>query len=200
METNYTIQVVLFALAFFLVYQILNNKETSQENLDAIPNASITTYGPVNSSGTGAPVSTGAPSAAITGKDVPSPLTSVEETLLAAAPPKLSSSFGEENVFAPTPVDMDALFDRKTSLDPSELIPKVQDSELYAGLQPDPRLNQNFLNNRWSLGIETSISKRNPVHDIRGVPPNPIAAGFTAIWNAPTILPDVHRKSICDVS
>ena len=226
MENNSLIHLGLFLLTFVIIYKIIY-KDSSHENLDSIDNtmyasgaqlpasvltpSTAITVSPANAmtsdqlastnlSTSGAPVVTSVPSGSITGANVPSPLTSVEETLLAAAPPNLpsSTSVGTDNLFAPTPVDMDALFSRNDTLDPADLIPKVNDSELYSGLQPDPRLNQNFLNNRWSLGIDTSISKRSPIYDIRGALPNPISA--SVLFNAPTIIPDVNRRGICDVS
>ncbi len=146
------------------------------------------------------PVATDTPSAALTAGKVPSALTSVDNTLVAAAPTGIDSSVTVpgESIFAPEPSDFDALFEKKTVLDPSDLIPKNADVELYGGFKPDPNLDQNFLQNRWSLGIDTSVTKHNFINDLRGAYPNPITN--TGIFNLPTQLPDLHRKSLGDIS
>ena len=221
MDNNNLLQIALIVLGFFVMMKIMN-QDSSEEHMDTLlttPNyggdvitsAAITPVA-ANSLNTeqlaatslatsAPPVVTSAPSAAITGANIPAPLTSVEETLLAAAPPQLpAGALGTENVFSPTPVDMDSLFARHSN-DPSDLIPPVDaNAEIFSGMAPNPAMNQNFLNNRWSLGIDTSVSKRNPINDLRGMPPNPIAAGFTALFNAPVTMVDVHRKSLCDIS
>jgi hypothetical protein len=128
----------------------------------------------------------------------PLPLSSTEETLMAAAPPTLpgESTASSSNVEA---VDPDFLFGKRDALEPADLIPKVQDAELYAGLQPDPKLNQNFLQNRWSMGIDVSKPKRGFVNDLRGVPTPPVLA-IVSPWNQSTQVPDLYRKSLGDIS
>lgn len=140
------------------------------------PSAAISTTVPVpanslvtpelaatSSSASAIPVVTSAPSAAIS-TTIPAPLTSVEEELVAAAPKVLPGDelLGKQNanVFAPEP-SLDSMFGKRSFLDPSDLIPKgPPDAELYGGLVPDPT-NQNFLTNRWSLGIDSSIGRYN---------------------------------------
>ncbi|KAJ3280869.1 hypothetical protein HK104_000352 [Borealophlyctis nickersoniae] len=148
------------------------------------------------------PVVTAAPSAAISGAKIPAALTSVEETLLAAAPPTVTnaevSTKANQNIFAPEPTDLDAMFGRRAALDPAELIPKSQDVELYRNLVPDPKLNQNFLQNRWSLGIAVSKPKRGFINDLHGAAPNPVAV--VSPWGQPTQFPDLYRKSLGEIS
>jgi hypothetical protein len=145
------------------------------------------------------PVSTSTPSSALTNV---SALTSVDETLLAAAPPRLPGDEVKtvnQNIFAPAPSDLDAMFGRRGNLDPTDLIPKVQDAELYAGIKPDPKLNQNFLQNRWSLGIMTDKNSYNMVNDLRGAPPPP-PMSITGVFNQPVKFPDLYRRSLADIS
>jgi len=149
------------------------------------------------------PIVTAAPSAAISGGNIPSALTSVEETLLAAAPPTLPNEITtakpNQNIFAPEPTDLDEMFGRRSTLDPAELIPKTQDAELYGGLKPDPKLNQNFLQNRWSAGIQTSSnSKGRVINDLRGV----LTVPFSVVspFNQTTQFPDLYRKSLADIT
>lgn len=232
MLDNKLIQIALVFLAFYVILQMMNG-QVSQEHLDTvvqvespglaqtkvqieqpvtsavsntIPAAANSLVTPelaaTSSSASAIPVVTSAPSAAITNK-IPSPLTSVEEDLVAAAPEVLPQDILEgkqnANIFAPEATDLDALFGKRAYVDPADLIPKTQDSELYGGLAPDPRLAQNFLQNRWSMGIETATSKRNPVLDLRGVPyPPPVAT--VSPWNQSSRFPDLYRKSIADVT
>ncbi len=148
------------------------------------------------------PVVTSAPSASITGGNIPSALTSVEETLLAAAPKPLTAAetqvTANQNIFAPEPVDLDSMFGRRSQIDPADLIPKVQDAELYGGIQPDPKLNQNFLQNRWSYGIDVSKPKRGFINDLRGAPSAPSIAVISP-FNQPTQMMDLYRKSLAEI-
>lgn len=144
------------------------------------------------------PVVTSAPSAALSSGKVPSPLTSVQETLLAAAPPVLPAVQEEKDVFAPDAIDVDEMFSKRTTLDPSDLIPKTQDAELYSGLQLDPAMNQNFLQNRWSLGIDASAPKRNFSNDLRGAHAVPLAV--ISPFGQPTQMPDLYRKTLGEIS
>jgi len=147
------------------------------------------------------PVVTSAPSAAIS-TTVPSPLTSVEEDLVAAAPQVLPGDnlAGKQNanVFAPEPTDLEALFGKRDVLDPSDLIPKVQDAELYGGIVPDASMNNQFLTNRWSMGIDVSKNSRNFINDLRGAYANPLAT--VSPWQNPTQFPDLYRKSLGEIS
>lgn len=102
------------------------------------------------------------------------------------------------DIFTAQAADFDALFATKTILNPTELIPKTPDTELYAGIQPDPKLNQNFLQNRWSLGIDVSKPKRGYINDLRGQSAVPITV--TSIWNNPTIFPDLYNKNLGEIS
>lgn len=147
-------------------------------------------------------VVTAAPSAALNTGKQPSALTSVEETLLAAAPKPIAGEMAASpdmgNVFAAEPTDLESLFGRRGAMNPADLIVKNQDAELYGGIQPDPKMNQNFLMNRFSMGIDVSKPKKGTiVNDLRGAPPPP--AIMSAIWNAPTVMPDLYRKSLADV-
>lgn len=160
----------------------------------------------VSSTASAKPVVTSAPSAAITGTGaVPQPLTSVEEEVVAAAPkmtaPQTTSSVAlNQNLFAPEPSDLDALFARgRTQLDPSELIPKVQEAEIYGNIVPDPKFDSKFLSNRFSMGIESKTSGQ-AINDLRGVPSNIPPLQNLSPWNMPTQIMDVHRRSLCDVS
>jgi hypothetical protein len=148
------------------------------------------------------PVTTSAPSAAITGGPTPHALTSVEETLLAAAPKSVSD---EANVvranqltFAPEPTDLDSMFSRRGYTDPADLIPKNPDATLYGGFQPDPKLNQNFLQNRFSLGIDASVGSKIYINDLRGSPAVPLSV--VSPWQQPTVFPDLMRKGLGEVS
>jgi hypothetical protein len=145
------------------------------------------------------PFVTSAPSAAISGSNIPSALTSVEE---AAAPAPLTMAetqvTANQNIFAPEPTDLDAMFGRRSQIDPADLIPKVQDAELYGGIQPDPKFNQNFLQNRWSHGIDVSKPKRGFVNDLRGSPPMPQLSVISPFMQ-PTQMPDLYRKSLAEI-
>ena len=148
------------------------------------------------------PVVTGSPSAAITGGNIPSPVSASQGTLMAAAPPSLTSAetvaLSNQNVFAPEPTDLDSLFGKRSQLDPADLIPKNQDAELYGNFAPDPKLNQNFLQNRWSLGIDVSKPKRGFVNDLRGQP-SAIPLAVISPFNQPTQSMDLYRKSLADI-
>lgn len=230
MLDNKLVQIALVCLAFYVILQIMNG-QVSQEHMDTVvqmpggvtveapassvvkisqPSAISTTV-PANSlvtpelSGTGTasavPVVTSSPSAAIS-TTVPSPLTSVSEDLLAAAPNVLPGDdrMGKQNanIFAPEPTDLDELFGKRGFVDPSDLIPKVQDAELYGGLAPDPNLAQNFLQNRWSMGIDVSKPKRGFMNDLRGMKYVPPVATVSP-WQQPTQFPDLYRKSLGDI-
>ncbi len=189
----------------------MSKANTDQEHLDSVfvngdgtyptstalnPSSAVIPAGSVGV--VGSTMASNTASAALLAANVPAPLTSSAETLLAAAPAPLPAGTSTANVFSqPQPVDMDSLFER-TNLDPQDLIPKTEPGNLFSEFAPDP--NQNFLNNRWSLGLETSVSKRSPILDLRGQPAVPISAGFNVLWNAPTIMPDVNRRSLCDIS
>jgi hypothetical protein len=157
---------------------------------------------PVALDGTNA---TGQPVVNITGTaltntaSAPLPMASTEESLHAAAPAALPGESVADFSKTVEAVDPDFLFGRRTALDPSELIPKVADSELYAGLKPDPKLNQSFLQNRWSLGIDVSKPKRGFVNDLRGAPAPP-SISIVSPWGNSSTLPDLQRRSIADVS
>lgn len=129
----------------------------------------------------------------------PLPMASTEETLHAAAPTALPGESVADFSKTVQAVDPDFLFGRRTALDPAELIPKVADSELYAGLKPDPKLNQSFLQNRWSLGIDVSKPKRGFVNDLRGSPAPP-SISIVSPWGNSSTLPDLQRRSLADIS
>lgn len=127
----------------------------------------------------------------------PAPLTAVEEQLLASAP--TGSGMLESGIFDPQPVDYDEIFDRRDDLDPSELIPKADVSDLYGDIKEDPRFAGNFLTNAFQLGIETSGAKRSFVHDLRGA--IPIQQSIVSPWlNSTRLGPDLTRKSLGDIS
>lgn len=115
-----------------------------------------------------------------------------------AQPSGTSTLADTSDLFSVEPTNLDALFGHKTLLNPSELIPKTKDAELYADLKPDPKMDQNFLQNRWSLGIDVSKPKRGYSNDLRGNVYPPITMSW--IFNAPTTFPDLHRKSLAEVS
>lgn len=84
-------------------------------------------------------------------------------------------------------------------ISPQELIPPPMNNDLYGDLQPDANLAQNFLQNRWSLGIDVSKPKRGYVNDLRGVQyvvPYKVVSPF----NQPSEFPDFYRKSLADIS
>ncbi len=129
----------------------------------------------------------------------PSPLASTDEQLLAAAPASLPGDSVADFNSTVQAVDPDFLFGRRTALDPSELIPKTQSSELYAGLKPDPALSGNFLQNRFALGIDTSITKNTYVNDLRGAPALP-SVSIVSPWMNSSHTIDVLRKGLGDIS
>ncbi|RKO93699.1 hypothetical protein BDK51DRAFT_45019 [Blyttiomyces helicus] len=104
----------------------------------------------------------------------------------------------EENVFYPDPSPFDNVVTNRSQLNPADLIPKVQGAELYSGLEPDPTMNQSFLQNRFSLGIDCSRPTRNFNNDLRGTPYPPTIANVSP-FNQPTQYPDLYRKSLGDV-
>lgn len=145
------------------------------------------------------PVATETASAALSTSQIPAPLTSVSETLLAAAPPGASApTTDNSNIFAAEPADVDQMFGKRGFIDPADLIPKNVDAELYGNLLPSAALNQNFLQNRWSMGIDTSVGKFNYTGDLRGSILNPIT--ISSPWNNATKMPDVYRKSLAEIS
>ena len=129
----------------------------------------------------------------------PSPLASTSETLHAAAPASLPGDSVADFNSTVQAVDPDFLFGRRTALDPSELIPKTQPAELYAGLKPDPALTGDFLQNRFALGIDTSISRNSYVNDLRGLPSLPPVT-IVSPWGNSTHSLDLMRKSLAEVS
>ena len=60
---------------------------------------------------------------------------------------------------------------------------------MYGGFQPDPKLNQNFLQNQWSMGIDASVASKNYVNDLRGLPYAPAMNTAISPWNLPTHTP-----------
>ena len=91
------------------------------------------------------------------------------------------------------------MFNRNDDLDPADLIPKAEPSDLYGDLKADPQYAGSFLTSPFQLGIETASSKRNTVQDLRGA--LPIAAAVVSPWNNPTgISPDTTRRTLADVS
>lgn len=228
MLDNKLIQIGLVFLAFYVILQIMNGQVSSEHldstiQIEAPPSSVVQVTTPsvsaistsvpapsnslvtpelasTSSTASAVPVVTSAPSAAITAS-VPHPLSSVEEDIVAAAPKVLPEDLtGKQNanVFAPEPTDLEAMFGRRSYVDPADLIPKVQDAELYGGIAPDPAMAQNFLNNRWSMGIDVSKPKRGFINDLRGVK-YPPAMTFPSIWNQATQMPDLYRKSLGDV-
>ena len=149
------------------------------------------------------PVVTSSPSAALT-NNIPAPMTAVEEDLVAAAPQSLPEdlAMGKQNanIFAPEPTDLDAMFGKRGFVEPSDLIPKVsQDAELYGGFVPDPKNSQNFLTNRWSLGIDVSKPKKGFVNDLRGIPFPPKLSSLGPFGEV-TQFPDLYRKGLGDIT
>lgn len=128
------------------------------------------------------------------------PLTAVEETLVAAAPSASGvTTFAEDSLFNPQPVDYDEVFNRNDDLEPADLIPKAEPSDLYGDLKLDPSFAGSFLTSPFQLGIETASSKRNAVHDLRGS--IAVQQSVVSPWNNPTrISPDTTRKSLADIS
>ena len=149
--------------------------------------------------GAGTPVMNISGTALTTTASSPSPVASTEETLLAAAPVSLPGDSVSDFSTRVEAVDPDFLFGRRTALEPSELIPKTPDAELYAGMQPDSKFNQNFLQNRWSSGIDVSVPKRTFINDLRGVPAPP-ALSIVSPWSNPTHSIDLYRKSLAEIS
>jgi hypothetical protein len=217
MLDNKIVQIALIFFAFYIVLQIVND-QVSHEHLDSNV-APVQTVLPVatsdepiasndlvtpelaatSSTASANPVVTSTPSAAIT-DSVPNPVSSVGYDVVAAAPPVLPEDENQNaNLFAPGATEVNNLFGQRNQVEPSELIPKVQDAELYGGLAPNPAMNQNFLNNRWSMGIDTSVGKFNYVNDIRGLPHAP-PMNVVAPWQNPTKLPDLYRKSLESVT
>ena len=186
------------------VSQVTNESELHLINV--APSNALTTTAPVttvsspsNALTTTVPILSS--NSSVSTEMVPSAITTVEGTPLAEAPPLLSVGEDTGEIFNGDPVDMDQIFGTRGTLNPSELIPKTEDAELYGGLQPDPKLNQNFLQNRWSLGIDTTVGKRNYVNDIRGIPQSSIPPlSIVSPWNQSTQMPDLMRKSLADVS
>jgi hypothetical protein len=95
--------------------------------------------------------------------------------------------------------DTDSMFNHQGTLNGNDLIPPPDKPELYGDLVPDARLNQNFLQNRFSLGIDVSAPKRNFSNDLRGSPQNPIPLTQISPFGMPSILPDIYRRSLSDV-
>lgn len=148
----------------------------------------------------GAPVVNLSGTALTNTAQTPSPMASTDETLLAAAPASLPGESIADFSKTVQAVDPDFLFGRRTALDPAELIPKTPSAELYAGIAADPRLSGGeFLQNRWSLGIDASITRHNVVNDLRGSPPAP-ALAIVSPWGNPSKTMDVMRRTIAEVS
>lgn len=172
-------------------------------DVTAIPSSSpAPALQPVGLDGTnsvGAPVINLSGTALTKTADSPSPLASTDETLHAAAPLSLPGESVADFNSTVQAVDPDLLFGRRAALDPSELIPKTQSSELYAGLKPDPALSGDFLQNRFSMGIDTSISRGSYVNDLRGSAPAP-PVSILSPWNNSVKQLDVMRKTLAEVS
>jgi len=99
---------------------------------------------------------------------------------------------------APQPYEMDYLKDQR--LNAYDLLPKKDSEDIYADLKPDSKLNQNFLQNRWSLGIDVSKPKRGFINDLRGAPANPTPLTMVSPFQQPTQFPDLYRKTLGEVS
>ena len=151
---------------------------------------------PENASAEG--VVTSAPSAALPPPKAPAPLTAVSEEILAKAPAASTTEPVGAQLYAPEPdVDYNAVFDRK-GLEPADLLPpKGPETELYAGIAPDPRLANNFLSNTWSQGIIVEKNSNRQINDLRGV--YPIPQTVTSPFMQSTRLPDIQRKSIAEL-
>ncbi len=182
---------------------ITNPSAPATIDVTAIPSSSpAPALQPVGLDGTnsaGAPVINLSGTALTKTASSPSPLASTDETLHAAAPLALPGESVADFSSSVQAVDPDFLFGRRAALDPSELIPKTQSSELYAGLKPDPALSGDFLQNRFSMGIDTSISRGSYVNDLRGSAPAP-PVSILSPWNNSVKQLDVLRKTLGEVS
>lgn len=154
----------------------------------------------------GMPVMTSGPAAS-----GPQPLTSVEETLHAAAPnaeqlAAVGAQLGlggqdyTSQEYNSMPSDYSDLFSQRNQLEPSDLIPKIQEEDLYGNLKPNPKLDQNFLTNAFSGGISVEETTRNTILDIRGLPPSgPNPRMIVSPFLQPSQFPSSLRKSLADV-
>lgn len=81
---------------------------------------------------------------------------------------------------------------------PVDLVPKLnKDADLFAQFKTDPKYDQNFLQNRFSAGLDASTTTKRYVNDLRGGLPVPFAT--TESFNNPTQFPDLWRKGLGDV-
>ena len=165
----------------------------------------LSTGSPVSTTGfpvstTGAPVSTtGFPDTTtfapnpMSGSSGGAPLyttTPDSTTTLATTTPDSTFAPG----LSPTP------YTAGSSLNPYDLIPQKMSEDIYVDLKPDPNLDQQFLQNRWSLGIDVSKPKRGFINDLRGAPANPTPLSVISPFQQPTQFPDLYRKSLCEIS
>jgi len=140
--------------------------------------------------------------APLTSLHAPAPGSSLSESTLAVgeqlsgAP---SAEFSTEE-YNKLPADYSSLFTQRNQLDPADLIPKVEVEDLYGNLKPDPKLDQNFLQNAFSAGISVEETTKNAILDIRGLPPSgPNPRMIVSPWQQPSTFPSSLRKSLADV-
>ena len=175
------------------IYNYFNDTTTNSSG-SAVHNSQLLAGNVVDSAVSGSVQNTQVLPANIVDSAVPPPPANI-----GALDQLIGTSSGTANdPFTAQAADFDALFATKTILNPTELIPKTPDTELYAGIVTDPKLNQNFLQNRWSLGIDVSKPKRGYINDLRGQAMNPITV--TPIFGQPTIFPDLYNRTLAEIS
>ena len=205
------VQAILIGIAVFVIIQIMYPKMTTehsdsqatqvqQVNNPAPEITNTSSYASPNSYT--AAITAAAPSTvAVT--DTTAPVTaSVASGAIKAANAVTTKAPAAATTAATTHheivgVDMDEIFGARDQLHPQDLIPKPDGPELYSGLKPDAALNQNFLQNAWSIGIDVTKPKRGYINDLRGARPNPVGS---FVWQNPTQFPDLYNKNLGDVS
>jgi len=116
--------------------------------------------------------------------------------------PNPLQEIGEIGAWSETPVgvNVDQSFGHRGQLSPQELLPPPPSPDIYGDLQPDENLAQNFLQNRWSLGLDVSNSKKHYINDLRGCPDNVAPYITVSPFMQPTSFPTLHRRNIKDVA
>ncbi len=200
MVDNKTVQFGLGLLAAFLILQMLN-KKTTQENLDTVVTVSTDQNSPPSVSVNQIAGATTQVSVSETpNKTVIDVLPMQQTPPIITEPPLLSETIDQtamQRAFAVEPTDPEQLFGKKNTMDPADLLPKAKEADLFANFVPNPKLDKNFLMNRWSYGIDVSKPKRGAVGDLRGAPPPPTV--MSAVWNAPTQIMDLDRRTLADI-
>lgn len=115
-----------------------------------------------------------------------------------------NGEYSQDYNYYPDPVDGDNLFNRSNTLNMGDLQQTDDTAQppLYSDFKEKPQLNQNFLQNRFSIGLDTSQVKNGRSSlDLRGYPSGAIPAlQSISPFLQPSTPLDLYRKGLGDIT